>query len=551
MLKELRNMINYNTLIYVLKNLHTDITIEKLCNDLDCSFSTCARLLDINKPYKRAPNSLKYETYVNVFQKYKKEYFQDDATKTIKQILFILQSIGINSFLPNTADYIQFIDCLMHQASNFYKDSPNTITTMQSDEIKFQTYIDLKKLGISAYDIAKQLMANDIALYNNLGKHAGTIQQWSDHIIVSPENWGFLCIGKKIIGNWSFIFLTEQQEKTVRTGIFYEEDFTLDKVNDFLGNQEDEAAIYLLNFSLNDGYQTEENKIILWKQFGLRLQQLAKNGIFYKGIYTNVNRKDHKLTLEKMGFQYLIKNQYKGKIYYLNLMNDFPDAFSWIMPDQDLETMYEEYWGTPIIFKQLSHHDVLTKQQLSDISALIWDTDRYIYPIMMSRKQAKCILPLVFATNQDSMFSLNNIFAAIAGNRIIGIILHKKGPLKWSAETLKNMAFFLDETLPDTLNKAEDEYFTSYNNVSDDTTSIINCCIHSNWRLHDIRVGTHMMEAFVKKHSERLELYVLKETLAALRVYTRNGFIINHICNGFSLDNHELPCAFMIRPKRN
>ena len=40
---------NYNIITYILKNLHSDITIEILSEDLDCSISTCARLIDYKK----------------------------------------------------------------------------------------------------------------------------------------------------------------------------------------------------------------------------------------------------------------------------------------------------------------------------------------------------------------------------------------------------------------------------------------------------------------------------------------------------------------------
>lgn len=63
---------NYNIITYILKNLHSDITIEKLSEDLDCSISTCARLIDYKNPYKRSPNSIKHDTYLNTFLKYKK-----------------------------------------------------------------------------------------------------------------------------------------------------------------------------------------------------------------------------------------------------------------------------------------------------------------------------------------------------------------------------------------------------------------------------------------------------------------------------------------------
>ena len=81
----------------------------------------------------------------------------------------------------------------------------------------------------------------------------------------------------------------------------------------------------------------------------------------------------------------------------------------------------------------------------------------------------------------------------------------------------------------------------------------MNCCVNSNYRMqNDIRLGTRMMQAFVAQHHERLELYVLKETTAAMRLYLRAGFRTSEQdkCNGFSIDHRDLPCYFMYRPAR-
>jgi len=426
--------------------------------------------------------------------------------------------------------------------------SPETQTSLSASEIKLCSYFDLKEQGLSALDISKQLIDNDAKLYGseNLGRHAGDPQLWCDHILAFPKNWHFLCKGTEIIGNWSFTFLSSEQEIAIRAGNFYGDQFAVDQTPYPSSNSTKDAVIHLLNFSINDGYQTGNNWKLLWKAFGKRLQEFTEQGIFYKGIYAYLFRKDHQGIFSDMGFQHLGSAVGDAEIFYLDLTTKIPESFSSIMPNDSLEELYENHWGKPIEYRQLSSSDILSNQQLSDISALIYDTDDYIYPAMMTREQAKKILPLVLTSKQDNMFSLDNIFAAIAGERIIGVILHKRGSLNWNSTYLRMYAGFLGEELPETLDKVEKEYFSEYDKPGDHT-SIINVCVHSNWRMRDIRVGTHMMEMFAAKHPEQLELYVLQETLAAFRVYSRNGFVIDHLCNGFSVDDRDLPCAFMVR----
>lgn len=546
---------NYNIIGYILKNMHSEITIDKLSNDLNCSISTCARLIDYKNPYKRAPISIKFDTYLNVFLQYKKEYYLDYEEKAFLAIINILNNINYDftnlgfkgkvSYDANELDYNMLVILMLNKAAEFYQSATFTPfsneTQNNNDSIKFQTYFDLLNIGLNAMDIANQIMINDSVLYEEWGEHFGTAEQWCEHIVANPENWGFLCKGKRIIGNWSFIILTEEQEKIVKSGNYLERDFKLENTGDIYENQIDEQAIYLLNMSVNNGFQTKDNQTILWKEFGKRLHQLIVSGIFIKGIYTTVERIDHQIVYEKMGFNFLKPNYYRGKIYHLDLMHDI-SKISWIMPEEDTQTILNK-----ITYRQLSHDDILTEQQLIDIAALIWDSDAYIYPSIMSRKQAKKILPVVFSTNKDAMFSLNNIFAAICGRRIIGLILHKKGPLNWSSDTLRQISFFFNEKLHDTIDLCENNYFTLYNDVDQNSTSILNSNVHKNWSLRDISVETKMMSEFILKHKETLSLRVLQETHDCVRTYARNGFEISKIENGFSPDNHPLPCALMIK----
>lgn len=422
--------------------------------------------------------------------------------------------------------------------------------------LEFCTCFELNRKGLSNLDISRRLIANDAALYGAdiLGANAGTAEQWASQIVAAPGNWNFLCDGTDIVGNWSYTYLSPDEEKSVRNGTFAGDDFSIDSVNYPLTAPDREVVIYILNISLNEGYQTAANWDRLWKSFGNRLKQLIRSGVTIKRIYGCLFRDDHRVMFEQLGFRWLIQNEVSGDIYYLDLNRSDISRFGWIMGACiTTANTGSEYSEQSIEFCQLSHDDILDEQQLVDIAGLIYDTDQYIYPPMFTRDQAKKILPLLFAGNEDKMFSLDNIFCAKAGDRIIGLILHKYGPLNWDADQLVKYAGIMDETLPRTMRIVEHEYFQEYDSTPDDATAILNCCVNSNYRMrNDIRLGTRMMQAFVAQHPERLELYVLQETPAAMRLYLRAGFQTSdlHKCNGFSIDHRHLPCYFMYRPAR-
>lgn len=345
--------------------------------------------------------------------------------------------------------------------------------------------------------------------------------------------------------------MSQDEENAVQNGQFAGADFSLSSVNYPITTTDKEVVIYLHNMSVNEDYQTTENWIMLWKSFGQHLYHLIQTGITIRSIYTCLFRDDHQALFEQMGFQLLVDNTVKGKVYHIDLTQQALPQFSWIIPKASAVPYSASEIEQNITFRQLSCTDQLSEQQLKDIAGLIYDTDAYIYPALFSRKQAKKILPMLFEYNMDTMFNLNNIFCATtSADRIVGIILHKKGPLNWSSKHLLKFANLFDEKLPETVKIVENEYFKDYNKTDSETRAILNVCVNGNFRMQDeLRLGTQMIKAFLQAHhSERMELYVLQETRAAMRLYLRNGFIIENKCNGFSISKEDLPCYFMYRP---
>jgi len=217
------------------------------------------------------------------------------------------------------------------------------------------------------------------------------------------------------------------------------------------------------------------------------------------------------------------------------------------VPEQ--KTTSPERWKKTVTYRQLSHHDLLSIEQLKAIALLIWETDPYIFPACLTLEQTLELLPLLFAGNKDRMFSLDNIFAGFAGDNVVAILLHKKGPLNWSSDYLAKLAGAWNVNLPETLQKTEREYFSKYNQTHPDTISILNLCIAREWREIDETYGglilDEVLKNFLKDHDETCELYVLKETDNQIMSYLRTGFEIENACNGYSSDNRELPCFFM------
>ena len=76
--------------------------------------------------------------------------------------------------------------------------------------------------------------------------------------------------------------------------------------------------IYLLNMSINEGYNSMANLNLLLDAFVEQMLSFAEDDIFFKAWYAIVFRKDHEAMYRKLGFRYLLNNNTFGKVYYLH-----------------------------------------------------------------------------------------------------------------------------------------------------------------------------------------------------------------------------------------
>lgn len=195
-------------------------------------------------------------------------------------------------------------------------------------------------------------------------------------------------------------------------------------------------------------------------------------------------------------------------------------------------------------FHQLSSDS--RKVDLAGISGLIYDTDPYIYQAMFrSREDAIAVLSELLPRGEDEMFRLENLFVAEDDDGIQGIVLWKKGPLRWSSAPLKEAARKVGVSLCDTLNLVSENYFSEYSYVDKNTIVVLNVCTLP----RGAGIGSHMLAAFVREYkSSPMMLHVLADNDRAIRLYKKNGFTkANNICQGFSVENWFLPCYEMRR----
>jgi len=192
----------------------------------------------------------------------------------------------------------------------------------------------------------------------------------------------------------------------------------------------------------------------------------------------------------------------------------------------------------------------LTETDAEKAAQLIYQTDEYIYPcIIESEADAVRVLAGLLREGGDAMFSQENLFAAYFEGKLAGIILWKKGALiNWNDAALKVKAKELGIKLSPYFEKVKASYFAAYENRPENEISIINVCVDAT--LHGKGIGTAMLKSFIAEHqSEDMELYVLADNAAAIRIYEKAGFKAAETIQGFSKDDRDLPCLVMKREK--
>ena len=209
--------------------------------------------------------------------------------------------------------------------------------------------------------------------------------------------------------------------------------------------------------------------------------------------------------------------------------------------------MNKEFHFNNVTFKQLSSNDKLTQEQLEEIADLIYETDEYIYPAFFGDKNnAKKIIPELFSNN-DSMFSYDNLYLAILSNNIVGLILWNKGVLSWKDDLLLKVVNEKNINIPDSYKLVVDEYLIDYKDVDENEISILNVSVNKNYQ--GMKIGYNMMINFLKDHNENdISLFVLKENDGAINLYKKCSFNIVEELDGFALGG-TVECVKMIKSK--
>ena len=214
-----------------------------------------------------------------------------------------------------------------------------------SDVARLLRYEDLKQLGLTAWDIAQNLVENDLALYPDVApENEGKPELWMEYLSRYPETFVYLVDpSNKIVGNWSFLSITEEQERAMEAGELFE--ITFDIQNTECLFLPGDYVLYLLNFSCNEAYAKAQYYQALLDELWKQLLDYAENGIYFKRICINLFHPAYEALWRGMGFQFLVKNRISGRIYAQSMV-PFPFKLKAKDPTilSELKKRYDEHF---------------------------------------------------------------------------------------------------------------------------------------------------------------------------------------------------------------
>lgn len=186
--------------------------------------------------------------------------------------------------------------------------------------VRSATYYDLLQHGYTSNSIAEALVKNDYRLYNIAPENEGDSKQWQEYLSSFPETFQYIVDQKswEIVGNFSFVSVTQAQATQILSGTFLEKDLNPAITRDLFSAGSDHI-LFLLNMSLNEEYGSARNYTMLRNLFLEQIYRYAEDDIYFGSIITNVYRPNQEAFYKQWGFEFVIDHCYTGRIYSLNM----------------------------------------------------------------------------------------------------------------------------------------------------------------------------------------------------------------------------------------
>lgn len=233
---------------------------------------------------------------------------------------------------------------------NFIELPNNAISKSRSNPtVRQASYFDLLELGYTSLEIAEALVRNDLKLYGGFSgtngiaqENEGSAIQWAEYLSSVPDSFQYIInSSNQIVGNFSFLSISSEQEVDFKEGRLSESIFNPAETRD-LFCAGDDHILFLLNLSLNDEYSTPRNNSLLRQMFLSQLLLFAEEDILFSKIIVNVFKASHEAFYKQWGFSFVKEHKNSGRIYEL-ILKPYPEKlYNQLSKNRHLRDMNEQ-----------------------------------------------------------------------------------------------------------------------------------------------------------------------------------------------------------------
>lgn len=198
---------------------------------------------------------------------------------------------------------------------------------------------------------------------------------------------------------------------------------------------------------------------------------------------------------------------------------------------------------------ELEYRHINKQDNLEDVFSLIYEGDPFIYSDLFSKDRENGFQ--VFSkicTNPLSLFYLDNYRVAVNVDtqEIVGICSFFNADTKWIPSIVEQAYILCGLRAPDSFDSVSD-YFNKTYNYKHFLVGACDICVKKEYRGQ--RIGSFLLKELLDEIGNAdVQLTVLKDNIAAIRLYESNGFRIVWEFDDYGGHNlPKVPCYLMYR----
>ena len=197
---------------------------------------------------------------------------------------------------------------------------------------------------------------------------------------------------------------------------------------------------------------------------------------------------------------------------------------------------------------ELEYRHINNNDNLRDVFELIYSGDPYIYRDLFTNIDDGYKIFLRICKNPNSMFFVEHYRVVVneETQQVLGVCSFFNPDVKWDPSIVEQAYIMSGVHIPESFDSVS-KYFTKTYNYKHYLVGACNVCVKEGCRGQ--HVGSFMLNSLLEEiENEDVQLTVLKDNVAAIKLYEKYGFqIVSEFMDYGGHNEPEVPCYQMYR----